>query len=119
MNERIKELRKYLELNQTEFGSKIGVSRDTIANIEGNRIEVKDVIMLAICREFNIRKEWLLTGKGEMFAKDREVELARLTKTLLQEEPDSFKNRLISALAKLNEDQWELLAQISEEITKE
>lgn len=67
MNERIKELRKALNLNQTEFGNRIGVKQSSVAGYEtGVRIPL-DSIIVSICREFNVSKNWLETGKGEMF----------------------------------------------------
>ena len=54
-----------------------------------------------------------------MFKKlNRQQELAQLTATLFKEEEDSFKSRLIMALAQLNEKEWELLEEIAEKITK-
>lgn len=67
MNERIKALRKELELNQAEFGEKIGVSRSVIANIELNRVEPKELLVKHICDIFNVNEQWLLNGSGEMF----------------------------------------------------
>ena len=68
MNERIKELRKCLDMTQEQFASKLGIKRGAIANYEiGRNVPVDSVISL-ICREFNVNEEWLRTGKGEMFA---------------------------------------------------
>ena len=54
-----------------------------------------------------------------MFKKlNRQQELAQLTATLFKEEEDSFKSRLIMALAQLNEEEWELLEKISDKIAK-
>lgn len=69
MNERIKKLRKSLDLTQVEFGRRIGMKQNTIALIEGGR-NTSDQTIFAICREFHVREEWLRTGEGEMFAPD-------------------------------------------------
>ena len=54
-----------------------------------------------------------------MFIKlDRETEIAKLTRDLLLEEEDSFKNRLVSALANLSSEQWEVLSSIADQLTK-
>lgn len=120
MNQRVKEIRKANNLTMDKFGERLGVRRSAISLIESGERSVTDQMVRSICREFDINEEWLRTGKGEMYLDNsREMELARLTKTLLAEESDSFKNRLIAALSKLNDDQWELLAQISEQIAKE
>ena len=49
---------------------------------------------------------------------DREEEIAKLTKELLLEEEDSFKNKLVSALANLSKEQWEVLSSIAEQLVK-
>ena len=68
MEERIKKIRRMLDLTQQEFASRIGIKRNTIANYEAGRNEPIDSVISLICREFNVNEEWLRTGKGEMFA---------------------------------------------------
>ena len=67
MNERIKELRKALNLTQDEFGSKIGVKRNTVAQYEIGRGSPLDSVVFSICREFGVNEDWLRNGIGEMF----------------------------------------------------
>lgn len=119
MNERLKKLRKSLDLTQDKFGFRISVKGNTVAQWESGRNEPADAVILLICREFNVNEEWLRTGQGEMFLpQDRQTEIAKLTKQLLNEEPDSFKNRLVSVLVNLTEEQWELLADMAEKLVK-
>ena len=66
MHERIRKLRKTLELTQQEFGKRIGMKRNSIALIEGGRNTSEQTIFV-ICREFNVNEEWLRTGNGKMF----------------------------------------------------
>lgn len=79
MNERIKKLRKTLELTQQEFAERIGMKRNSIALIESGR-NTSEQTIFAICREFNVNEEWLRTGKGEMFKADTTNELESLAK---------------------------------------
>lgn len=69
--ERIKMLRKkYLKLTQEDFGSRLGVSRDTIGNIELNRLARPDQklsLIKLICKEFSVNEDWLLNGSEPMF----------------------------------------------------
>ena len=65
MKDRIKQLRKALELTQQEFADKIGVKRNSFANYETGRNTPIDAIIVSMCREFNVNEEWLRTGKGE------------------------------------------------------
>lgn len=117
MKDRIKKLRKTLDLTQREFGERIGVKGTTIANYELGRNEPGDAIIFSICREFNVNEEWLRTGSGEMFLQsNRNADIARLTKELLSEESDSFKNRFISMLSNLSVDEWEYLERKAKEL---
>lgn len=68
MEERIKKIRRMLDLTQQEFASRIGIKRNTIANYEAGRNEPIDSVISLICREFNVNEKWLRTGEGEMFA---------------------------------------------------
>ena len=114
MKDRIKKLRKELDLTQQEFADRIGVKRGGIANYEIGRNEPTDSVISLICREFNVNETWLRTGEGEMFKElSRAQDIALLTKQLLDEEEDSFKNRLISVLAHLPVEGWEVLEQIA------
>ena len=119
MNKRIKMIRESKDLTQDEFGKKIGSARNTIANYEmGNRTPSNAVIN-SICREFNVNEKWLRTGEGEMFLPEsRDDMLARLTVDLLTEESDSFKNRFISLLAKMTDDEWTMLENMVEKLSK-
>lgn len=112
MNTRLKELRKALKKSQEDFGKILGLSKSGISEIEAGRRNVTEqhIIMLKNCSDFNVNENWLRTGKGEMFLPiERETDIARLTMQLLTEESDSFKNRLISALARLSEEEWEVI----------
>ena len=117
--QRVRELRKELGLTLEKFGKPLGVTKTTISRIEKGQNAVTSQMLKSICREFNVNENWLRTGEGEMFKKlNRQQELAQLTATLFKEEEDSFKSRLIMALAQLNEEEWELLEEISEKIIK-
>lgn len=120
MNKRIEATRKHYGLTRAAFGERIGVSGDVINNLERGRVEIKDHIIRLICMEYNVNEEWLRTGKGEMFIDiSHEEEIADLTLKLLREEPDSFKNRVISVLSRMTEDEWELLERKMREILGE
>lgn len=63
---RFKKIRDFYELNQVDFGKKLGVSRDVISNIEQGRVEPKDLIIDHVCDIYSVNKEWLLSGAGKM-----------------------------------------------------
>ena len=108
--ERIKEVRKSLGLTLEKFGEKIGVTKVAISNLENGHRNLTEQMTKSICREFNVSDEWLRTGEGEMFLPvNRKTKIEKLTNQLLSEESDSFKNRLVSVLADLTENEWEFL----------
>lgn len=114
LKDRLRKLRKELDLTQQEFADKLGISRGNIAAYEVGKNPPSSPIISLICREFNVDENWLKTGEGEMFKKNsREQDIAILTKQLLDEEEDSFKNRLISVLAHLPVEGWEILENIA------
>lgn len=67
MNDKVKELRKHLNLTQKEFGERIGLKPNSISDIENGKNSLTDIVLKSICKEFNVNKDWLKTGKGEMF----------------------------------------------------
>ena len=70
MNERLKKLRKKLDITQQEFADRIGIKRNSFAKYETGRNKPIDAIIKSICREFNVNEEWLRTGIGEMFIEE-------------------------------------------------
>lgn len=78
MKERIRELRKHLNMTMDEFGAHIGLSKAAISLIESGRNGARDQTIFAICREFGVNEQWLRTGEGEMFEQTRETVLDRL-----------------------------------------
>lgn len=67
MKERLKELRKVLNLTQQEFADRLNIKRGAIANYEIGRNEPIDAVISLICKEYHANEEWLRTGQGEMF----------------------------------------------------
>ncbi len=117
MNERMKQLRKELGLTQQQFADSLKIARGNIAAYEVGKNAPSDAVISLICREFNVNEEWLREGSGDMFrSNDRYSDIARLTSQLLNEESDSFKNRFISMLARLNSDEWEFLEKCALEL---
>lgn len=117
LNERLKKLRKTLDLTQQDFADKIGIARGNIGAYEVGKNAPSDAVVSLICREFNVNETWLRTGEGDMFLPvNRNADISRLTKMLLDEESDSFKNRFISMLANLSVEEWEFLEQKAKEL---
>ena len=81
MKERIKQLRKeILKLNQTEFGTKIGLSQKAIANIETGATSLTERNFEIICRTWDVNPNWLRYGEGEVFVEKKESLLQSLVR---------------------------------------
>lgn len=115
MNERIKELRKTLELSAEKFGSRVGVTRSAISRIENGIVNVTEQMILAICREFNVREEWLRNGTGDMFLDFTEDEFSKAAATLSN---DPFVKSLIIEYWKLDEDSKKLFRDFIHKLSK-
>ncbi len=114
MKDRIKKIRKELDLTQQKFAEKIGVKQNTVAQYEmGRNIPIDSVISL-ICREFNVNEQWLRDGTGEMFIEQtRDEQIASFVGSIQASADDSFKKRFISMLSALDESEWEVLEKMT------
>lgn len=113
MHERIKYLRKTLDLTQQEFSDRIGVKRGAVANYEVGRNDPTDSVVALICREFGVSEQWLRTGTGEMFPpRTRAQEIADFAADLLAEEPESTRSVVISYLMRWDADDWAAVTKI-------
>lgn len=82
MDERIKKLRRTLDLTQQEFADRLGIKQNTIAKYETGRGTPTIAVFSLICREFNVNEAWLRTGEGEMFRQTEEDAVSRLCEEL-------------------------------------
>lgn len=71
MNERITEIRNFLNLSQKDFAEKIGLKQGSLSDLETGRANITDRVILLICSQFNVNEEWLKFGNGQMFQKDK------------------------------------------------
>ena len=117
MKERMRELRKSLGFTQQEFADKLNIQRGSIAGYEVGRISPGNSTIALICREFNVSEDWLRNGNGDMFIPmTRDEEIASFIGGVQSDVEDTFKKRLISVLAKLDEKEWDLLEKMAEDI---
>lgn len=116
LGERIKKLRRELDLTQQEFATKIGSVQNTITGYEtGRRVPSNQVISL-ICREFNVNETWLRTGEGEMFLKAPDTAVGQLAKELGL---DEFMQGIVNEYLKLNEDQRKVVRNFVSKIAEQ
>ena len=120
INKRFRELRKMCKKSQEEWADIMGLSRSGIADIEAGRRNVteKHIKLLSIesIDGKYINEDWLRTGDGDPFRKlTRNQVITDFAADLIKED-DSFKSRLIEALAKLGDDDWEALERLAKKL---
>lgn len=114
MNERLKRLRRTLNLTQQQFADRLNVGRNNIAGYETGKRSPSDAAIALICREFSVSTQWLREGIGEMFIEQTQDEqIVSFIGNIQRSEADSFKKQLLSVLANLTEEQWKVLAEIA------
>jgi Predicted transcriptional regulator len=84
MNSRIKEIRKKEKLSQQKFADELGIARGNIAAYEVGKNSPSDAVISLICTKFNINREWILNGNGDMYNLI-EDETAAIVSDLLEE----------------------------------
>ena len=98
LNERVKELRKFLGLTMEKFGEKVGVKKSAINKIEKGDNSVTEQMAKSICREFGVSEEWLRTGTGEMFVPVTADDVfAMVVGEIMKSEDVAFKTAIIEA----------------------
>lgn len=85
MKERILRIRKESKLTQDVFAERLGLSKNFVWMLEKGERVPSDRTIADICREFNVNKEWLLTGNGDIYDMP-EDETAAVVSELLEED---------------------------------
>lgn len=116
ISDRIKDLRKELNLKQSDFANKIGIKQAAISAIEKGIRNVTDRIINDICREFNVNEEWLRNGTGEMFAPTFNDKLDQLA---TEYNFSKLEYNFFSSYLKLDEKKREAVTEFLESIVKQ
>lgn len=64
MKDRIKRIRKDMNMNQTEFGEAIGATLAAYSKYETGKVIPDKTTRMLICSKFNVNETWLETGEG-------------------------------------------------------
>ena len=85
INERVKEVRKYLGLTLEKFGQPLGLKKSGLSLIENGINNVSEQLIKSICREYSVDENWLRTGNGDkMFSLELDED-AMLVESLLND----------------------------------
>ena len=107
MHSRIKQVREYFGLNQTDFGAKVGIKQSTVATNENGTRPISERTISAICREFAVDRNWLETGVGNMFVErsDEDLQIEQIIRD--SQDSPAFRS-MLSAWSKLDEKNKEI-----------
>jgi DNA-binding helix-turn-helix protein len=78
INDRIRQVRKSLKLNQAKFGEQITLAQTYLSQIERGDREVTEKILKLVCLQFNVSEHWLRTGEGQMFEESSDSLVSQL-----------------------------------------
>ena len=101
--ERVREVRKTLDLTLEKFGEKLGIQKSAISKIERGDTNLTDTNIKLICREFNVDYIWLTTGEGEMFV-DSDDDFIEKIDRIMAGESDIRKNAIKALVNASTED---------------
>lgn len=107
MNDRIKELRRTLDLTQDEFGGRIGITKSSISTMESGRSNPSEQTLRSMCREFGASYLWLTTGEGPMFDNGGDdAALHVMVDRVMASENDRVK-QIFKNLGDFTEEDWQ------------
>ncbi len=91
-NQRVRQIRKHLKMNQSEFADHLGLSQAGVSWLEHEGNVISDQAIRILQLDFHVSKEWLMNGKGKMFfdcdaslmeALDRKYQISDMERKIL------------------------------------
>lgn len=122
MKDRLKEIRENSPYGKSQktFADYLGISSANLASYETGRRTPTDAVVQLICQKCSVNEDWLRTGKGEMFIeKSKDEHISEMLADIQMSGEDSFKRRLVSALSKLDDSEWDVLEKFIDSISEE
>ncbi|MCW0826036.1 helix-turn-helix domain-containing protein [Clostridioides difficile] len=112
MSERIMQIRAEQKLSKKDFGEIIGLSKSIISCYKKGLRKITERSTNIICREFSINKEWILTGKNEMYiSREEDTVLINIFDEILNSDNKNIKE-LIKRISILEDKHINLLNQL-------
>lgn len=81
INERIKQLRKIIKINQKDFANKLGITQSGVSYIEQPNTIVAEKTIKTICSIFSVNESWLYNGVEPIFNESESFELDKFAKS--------------------------------------
>ena len=115
LGERIKYLRKEMNMTQLEFGKHIGVSGATISTSESGKTTPDSQTIEIICMKCNVNRDWLVDGIGEMRASRPLIpELMRVLRTY-----PALQAALEHVVDVMGLEEWDALNKVVEKVIEQ
>lgn len=112
LSERISLVVASSKLSKTKFAEQINISQPYLSQLCAGIKTPSDRTITDICREFNVNEVWLRTGDGEPYqAESRQEQIMKFAVQTIKGS-DEFRKQFVSMLAKLDVEDWEVLAKI-------
>ena len=119
IGDRIKQVRKELNLSMEKFGDKIGIVKSAINNIEKGLNNPSERTFKLICSEFNLNYAWLTEGQGDMFIEIPDNILDRLIQEYdLEEDNKPILKAYLEAKPETRKEILKFIHSLTEEINK-
>ena len=99
--DRIRLVRRTLNLNQVEFARRIGLTQTALSMIEIEKTALTDKNIKLICATFAVDEDWLRTGSGEMFGT-----------------VSPYEKELLTVFGKLTTDTQEFILEMAQNLLK-
>ncbi len=109
LGERVKKIIAYNGTTMTQFAKELNISQSMVSKICADKAAPSDRTITDICRIYNINKDWILHGIGDMVdTPSLESELTEIFKDTFPDNPD-IRRDFVSTLASLPPAVWHLI----------
>lgn len=116
IGKRIYALRKTLGLTQTEFANALSMGQQALSMIESGKRDLTEKNIKLICFSYNVSRDWLVHGSGEMFQDDNDI--IPDTISSISDADEEFMKTTLVKLIKLDPKYWHMIREIFEELQK-
>lgn len=115
MNNRIREIRQDHGLSMKAFGDRLGISSAAVSKVETGINTPSEQTIRAICSEFNVNRDWLVDGIGEMRASRPLIpELMRVLRTY-----PALQAALEHVVDVMGPEEWDALNKVVEKVIEQ
>lgn len=107
-------------IKKTAFAERLNVSQAFVSQLCSGASQPSDRTISDICEKFGVNEDWLRNGKQPMFnPRSRNEELMSFATSVAAGDPGSIQAQLLAVMARLTDEQWEVLAQVAKEFVDE